>query len=197
MTPEPVVRLNRNMNYTAVHYLNLFLGSGAILLIVFSVIALFLLFIGPKKNSYLAFIDKHYLTLGFIVSLSASLFSLVYSEIIGFAPCYLCWYQRVFTMPLPFIFGVAIWTKDRKIVKYVLPLLSVGFIVSVYQNFNYYFVDTGTLPCDASGVSCYQLLIQEFGGYIQIPTLALSTFLALITVVLVAHFYIDERGARG
>lgn len=176
----------------SVHYLNLFLGTGAILLLVFSVVALFLLFIGPKKNVYLAFIDKHFLTLGFIISLSASLFSLIYSEIIGFAPCYLCWYQRVFTFPIFFIFGTAIWSKDRHVVKYVLPLLSVGFFVSVYQNFNYYFTDTGSVPCDASGVSCYQLLIQEFGGYIQIPTLALITFIALITIVLVAHFYKKE-----
>ncbi len=177
---------------SSVHYLNLFLGSGAVVLLVLSVVALFLLFIGPKKNAYLAFIDKQYLTLGFLVSLSASLFTLVYSEIVGFAPCYLCWYQRVFMFPLPFIFGMAIWHKDRKIVKYVLPLLSVGFLVSVYQNFNYYFTDTGAIPCDASGVSCYQLLITEFGGLIQIPMLALSAFLALITIVLVAHFYKKE-----
>src|SRR3989338_10597841 len=180
------------MNPEAIHYLNIFLGIGAIALQIFSVVALFLLFIGPKKNSYLAFIDKHYLTLGFIVSLSASLFSLVYSEIIGFAPCYLCWYQRVFTMPLPFIFGVAIWTKDRKIVKYVLPLLSVGFIVSVYQNFFYYFGEGSALPCDASGVSCYQQLVSEFGGYISIPMLSLTSFLALAAVVLAAHFYKKE-----
>jgi len=176
----------------SVHYLNLFLGSGAILLQVFSAIALFLLFIGPKKNAYLAFIDKHYLTLGFIISLMASLFTLVYSEIVGFVPCYLCWYQRVFMLPLPFIFGVAIWAKDRKIVKYVLPLLSVGFVISVYQNFFYYFGEGSALPCDASGVSCYQQLVREFGGYISIPMLALTTFIALITIVLVAHFYKKE-----
>ena len=176
----------------SVHYLNLFLGSGAILLQIFSVIVLFLLFIGPKKNAYLAFIDKHYLTLGFIISLMASLFTLVYSEIVGFIPCYLCWYQRAFMFPLPFIFGVAIWVKDRKIVKYVLPLLSVGFLISVYQNFFYYFGESSNLPCDASGVSCYQQLVREFGGYISIPMLALTTFVALITIVLVAHFYKKE-----
>ncbi len=180
------------MNFTAIHYLNLFLGFGAMSLAVFSIVALFLLFLGLKKNAFLDFIDKHYLSLGFIVSLLASLFSLVYSEIIGFTPCYLCWYQRIFTFPLVFIFGMAIWHKDRKIVKYVLPLLSVGFIFSVYQNFMYYFTDTGALPCDASGVPCYQLFISEFGGYVQIPTLALVTFLSLITVVLVAHFYKKE-----
>ena len=176
----------------SVHYLNLFLGSGAIVLQVFSVIALFLLFIGPKKNAFLNFIDKHYLSLGFIISLFASLFSLVYSEIVGFVPCYLCWYQRVFTFPLFLIFGMAIWHKDRKIVKYVLPMLSIGFVISVYQNFIYYFGNTGNLPCDASGVSCYQQLVSEFGGYISIPMLALSSFLALITIVLVAHFYKKE-----
>lgn len=180
------------MNIETVHYLNMFLGLGAIILQIFSIIALYLLFIGPKKNVFLNFIDKHYLTLVFILSLLPSLFVLVYSEIIGFVPCYLCWYQRVFMFPLPFIFGVAIWFKDRKIVKYVLPLISVGFLISVYQNFMYYFGNTSDLPCDASGVSCYQQLVYEFGGYISIPMLALTSFLALVTIVLVAHFYKKE-----
>lgn len=181
------------MNPTTVHYLNVFLGSGAILLQILSVIALFLLFIGPKKNKYLDFIDTHYLKLGFLISLLAALFSMVYSEIVGFAPCYLCWYQRIFTFPMVFIFGAAIWTKERKIVKYVLPMLAVGFIVSVYQNFIYYFnPDASSLPCDASGASCYQQLVSEFGGYISIPMLALTTFFALMTAVLVAHFYKKE-----
>lgn len=181
------------MNPENVHYLNIFLGSGAILLQVLSIIALFLLFVGPKKNQYLNFIDKHYLKLGFLIALFASLFTLVYSEVVGFVPCYLCWYQRVFTMPLVFIFGIAIWTKDRKVVKYTLPLLLVGFVISVYQNLIYYFgPDASSLPCDASGVSCYQHLVSEFGGYISIPMLALTTFFSLITVVLVAHFYKKE-----
>jgi len=180
------------MNPTTVHYLNVVLGSGAIFLQIASVVALFLLFIGPKKNAYLNFVDKHYLSLGFLIALSSSLFSLVYSEIIGFVPCYLCWYQRVFTFPLVFIFGVALWYKDRKIVKYTLPLLVVGSAISVYQNLKYYFGETSSLPCDASGVSCYQQLIYEFGGYISLPMLALSSFFALTTIVLVAHFYKKE-----
>lgn len=181
------------MTAETVHYLNVVLGAGAIALQIFSVIALALLFIGPRKNAYLDFIDKHYMHLGFVISLLAALFSLVYSEIIGFAPCYLCWYQRVFTYPLVLIFATAIWYKDRHIVKYVLPLLSFGFLVSVYQNFIYYFnPNASALPCDASGASCYQQLVNEFGGYISIPMLALTTFVALLTVVLVAHFYKKE-----
>lgn len=181
------------MNFETLHNFNIFLGVGAIILQVLSVVALYLLFIGPKKNKYLAFIDKHYLSLGFLVSLSASLFVLVYSEIIGFVPCYLCWYQRVFLFPMPFIFGMAIWYKDRKIVKYVLPLLSAGALVSVYMNLVYYFnPNAADIPCDATGASCYQQLVHVFGGYVSIPMLALTTFVALITIVLVAHFYKKE-----
>ena len=180
------------MDIENVRILNIVLGSGAIILQIFSVIALVILFFRPRENKFLGFIDKHYLNLGFILSLSAALISLVYSEIVGFVPCFLCWYQRIFLFPLPFIFGVAIWSKDRKIVKYVLPLLSVGFIISVYQNFFYYFGNGSTKPCDASGVSCYQELVSEFGGYISIPMLALTTYFALIAIVLVAHFYKRE-----
>ncbi len=180
------------MNPVTVHYLNMFLGAGAIILQILAVAALAVLFFRPRENKFLGFIDKHYLTLGFVLSLSAALFSLVYSEIIGFVPCYLCWYQRVFLFPLVFIFASAIWFKDRKIVKYTLPLIAVGFLISVYQNFGYYFKESSTLPCDASGVSCYQQLVSEFGGYISIPMLALSSFLALLALVLVAHFYKKE-----
>jgi disulfide bond formation protein DsbB len=180
------------MDTQNVHYLNVFLGAGAILLQILSFVALYLLFIGPKQNKYLAFIDKHYLKIGFLLSLLSSVFPLIYSEIINFLPCYLCWWQRVFMIPLVFIFGSAIWYKDRRVVKYTLPLLVVGSMISIYHNFGYYFADSGNLPCDASGVSCYQQLVSEFGGYISIPMLALTSFVSLLTLVLVAHFYKKE-----
>jgi len=179
----------------SVYYLNVFLGSGAILLQIFSVVALFLLFFKPKekrKNFYLDFIDKHFLILIFLISLMASIFPLVYSEIIHYVPCYLCWWQRVFMFPLVLMFGMALWDKDRRVIRYALPLLCAGFLISVYQNFFYYFGENSNLPCDASGVSCYQHLVSVFGGYISIPMLALTAFFSLLTLVAVAHFYKKE-----
>jgi disulfide bond formation protein DsbB len=173
----------------SIHYLNVFLGLGAIILQIASVLALLILFFGPKKNFFLDFIDEHFLILGFLITLVSSLFSLVYSEIIHFIPCHLCWFQRIFMFPLVFIFAVALWDKDRKIVRYVLPLVCTGFLISVYQNFFYYFGENTNLPCDASGVSCYQHLIYEFGGYISIPMLALTGFVSLLTLLAVVHFY--------
>lgn len=183
------------MNFITVHYLNIFLGLGAILLQVFSVITLFLLFFRSKENRrnfFLDFIDKHFLELSFLIALLASIFPLVYSEIVRFLPCYLCWWQRVFMFPLVLIFGVAFWDEDRRVIRYAGPLLCAGFLVSVYQNFFYYFGENANVPCDASGAYCYQRLVSEFGGYISIPMLALTAFFALLSLLAVAHFYKKE-----
>jgi disulfide bond formation protein DsbB len=177
------------MNPENVHYFNMFLGVGAIILQLFSVTALFLVFFGPKKNVFLDFVDKHFLPIGFFISVSAALFSLLYSEVINYAACYLCWWARVFMYPQVILFGVALWDKDRKVIKYALPLLSVGVLVSAYHNLMYYFADTGNIPCDATGVSCYQQLVSEFGGYISIPMLSLTSVFAMLTLVVVSHFY--------
>jgi disulfide bond formation protein DsbB len=180
------------MNPQAIHYLNVFLGAGAIVIQIFCVVTLFMLFFGTRgkeKNFLLDFINKHFLILGFLVTLSSSGFAMIYSEIIKFAPCYLCWWQRVFMVPLIFTFGVAFWEKDRKVIKYILPIASIGFLVSIYHNLNYYFGEVSSAPCDASGISCYQHLVSEFGGYISIPMLALTSFLAVMTLLAVAHFY--------
>ena len=177
------------MNPVNIHYLNVFLGLGAIALQILSVLALAFLFFGPKKNKFLDYVDRHFLVLSFLISLFASVFPLVYSEIIHFLPCVLCWWQRVFMFPTLFLFGTALWDKDRKVVRYAASLLSIGFLISIYQNFFYYFGETSNVPCDASGVSCYQHLVSEFGGYISIPMLALTAFFALLTLLAVAHFY--------
>ncbi len=173
----------------SVHYLNMFLGFGAIILQILSVATLGMLFFGPKKNQFLDYVSKHVLVLAFLISLSASVFPLVYSEIVNFLPCYLCWWQRVFMFPTVFLFGIAFWVQDSRVVRYTTAILSVGFLFSIYQNFFYYFGETSSLPCDASGVSCYQHLVSEFGGYISIPMLALTAFFSLLTLMAVAHFY--------
>ena len=169
---------------------------GAIVLQIVTVIVLAALFFGPKKSTLLDFIEKHFLTIGFLISLISVLFSLVYSEAIKFPPCQLCWFQRVFLFPMVFIFGVSLWdnfrhqlSEARNVIKYAIPLLSVGFVISVYQNFVYYFGSGNQGACDSTGVSCYQHLVSEFGGYISIPMLALTSFFALLAITLVVHFY--------
>lgn len=173
------------------HYFNLLLGISGIVLQILCITAILSLFFGPQKNKYLLFVKEHFLLIGLLISMAGVLSSLFYSNIIGFIPCYLCWWQRIFLYPSFILFGLAYFKKDRNISYYIFPLLVLGSLVSIYHNFFYYFGE-GTAPCDASGVSCVQALVSEFGGYISIPSLALTSFVSLLVLLAVAHFYKSE-----
>ncbi len=177
------------MDYEQIKNLNIFLGYGAIALQIASVAVLVLLLLRLKDNFILNFIHKHYVLLSFLMAFSASAFSLVYSEIVGWVPCYLCWYARVFMLPLVFLFGGALYYKDRLISRYAWLLLIPAMLLALYHNFRYYLVDNADKPCDASGISCYQQLVHEFGGYISIPMLSLTSIVAIAVILLVVKFY--------
>ena len=176
----------------SIHYFNQFLGIGAIALQIISVFTLFLLFLGLKENKYLSFLKENFIVLGFFLSLIPTLFSLFYSEILNYAPCLHCWVQRIFLFPQTFLFGVAWFRKDRNVFWYSMPLLLVGTLDALYLNYIYYF-DPNSSVCDASGVSCVQRLVSEMGGYISIPMLSLTSFISLVTLLLVVYFYKKEN----
>ncbi|MFO7606798.1 MAG: disulfide bond formation protein B [Desulfurivibrionaceae bacterium] len=55
-----------------------------------------------------------------IVAVS-TLGSLFFSYVMGFAPCVLCWYQRIFLFPLVIILAAGLFPFDRKVVKFTCP----------------------------------------------------------------------------
>jgi len=126
---------------------------------------------------------KHALWCAFLISLAAMLGSLYFSEILGYAPCNLCWYQRIFIYPQVFLFGLAIWMKEKtRIWAYSVVLSIVGAIIAVFQ----YYIQVVpkplvTLPCSAIGysASCTETFVTYF-GYITIPIMALTAFLSLL-----------------
>ncbi len=122
-------------------------------------------------------VGRYALMLGFLLSLSAVLGSLYYSEIIGFEPCVLCWWQRIAIYPLLVLFTVALISKDRGVFRYVLPFSVITAILAVYQSY----IQWGgnpLIPC-GTAVSCTKLYVYEF-GYITIPTMSLSIAFAMI-----------------
>ncbi|MCA0979603.1 MULTISPECIES: disulfide oxidoreductase [Exiguobacterium] len=129
-----------------------------------------------------SFFEKYGLYLSWLVALMATLGSLYFSEIREFVPCELCWIQRIFMYPLTIILGIAVFTEDRAVRKYVLPLTIIGGIVSLYH----YLVQkvpgfAEIQPC-AQGVPCSGQYINWF-GFITIPFLALTAF-TLITILM-------------
>ena len=69
----------------------------------------------------------------FLVASIATGGSLFFSEVAGFIPCELCWYQRICMYPLSIISLLAALANDRRVARYLLPLPLVGAGVSVYH----------------------------------------------------------------
>lgn len=163
---------------------NKILSIGVILSQVFLVCAHFyFIFFRGKINIIDSFLHKNILNIIFIFSTVATLGSLFYSNIIGFIPCNLCWFQRIFMYPIVIICLVAIIKKQKDYLDYIIPLSVIGFLISLWHNYIYYnkFL---SVVCDSSGISCVKVYVLEF-GYITIPMMALTTFsvIAFISIL--------------
>lgn len=109
--------------------------------------------------------------------------SLFFSHVMEFAPCVLCWYQRIFLFPLVLILPAGLFPLDRKVVKYSLPLAAAGLLTAVYHNLLYAgLIPKNIRPC-AKGVSCTEEYISLF-GFLSIPMMSMLAF-AAITALLI------------
>lgn len=158
------------------------LGGGAAVLVLAYALLMADTDIG---RSALAFVRKYILGIGFVVSLSAVVSSLVYSEIIGFPPCLFCWYARVFFYPQVVLFSIALWRRDRSILPYALALSVIGLAISTFhyliESFQY-----SPIPCAAGGVSCLTRYVYEY-GFITIPLMGLVGFAVMVVALLAAR----------
>ena len=128
-----------------------------------------------NKTKVWIFLQDYGGILALIVAITATLGSLYFSEVAGFVPCMLCWYQRILMYPLAAVLAVGILRRDRGIAAYVLPLTLLGLAIATYHNLLYY----GVLPESAQpcrlGISCTTRQI-EWLGFITIPLMSLVAF---------------------
>jgi disulfide bond formation protein DsbB len=122
------------------------------------------------------------LWLAFAVALTATAGSLYLSEVAGFIPCTLCWYQRIAMYPLVVVLGIAAWRGDRGIRRYVAPVAAIGAAIAAYH------VALQRLPGLPSGgcsldAPCTAIYVERF-GFVTIPVMALVAFLAIIALLL-------------
>lgn len=153
----------------------------------------YLLFLRKKFPAIAGFFGRHGLVFIFLVSLASMAGSLFYSNVAGFSPCDLCWWQRIFMYPLVVLSLTALIKKDRKILDYILPLSVIGFLFSLYHNFIYYGAKGLNVFCDlgTGQVSCVKRYVFEL-AYITIPMMALTAFALIIIFVVFAKLH--ERG---
>jgi len=160
-----------------------------ILTVIGQVVIVFLviLLLAGRKRWPLVFnftADNSYI-FSFIVALTATSGSLFYSEVAGFTPCILCWYQRILMYPQVLLFGTALWKSEEKITDYTIVMSVVGAFIAGYH----YLLQIGVLPelpCSAVGfsVSCAQIFTMSL-GYITIPLMAFTAFVMIMLLMAV------------
>jgi disulfide bond formation protein DsbB len=129
--------------------------------------------------------------LAFAIALAALLGSL-YFEAAGFAPCTLCWYQRILMYPLTLILLVGILKHDEGLFDYVLPFSVLGMGLSSYH----YLIQMGVLnhpavcsvsaPCNSRDLN--------YLGFVTIPLMTLVAFAAITLLMALGKW--AGKGAR-
>ncbi len=135
------------------------------------------------------------LWLAFLVAATATGGSLFYSEIAGFVPCELCWYQRICMYPLTVLTLLPALAGDYRIARYLLPLPVVGACVSVYQILIEQGVVSQSEACLISAPGGCATKWTDQLGYLTIPVLTLTAFALVFSFLLLACFEVKGGSA--
>jgi len=139
---------------------------------------------GTTRTEQQTNMDWTILFLCWLIASVATLGSLFFSEVMGFAPCMLCWYQRIGIYPLVLIFGIGLFSFDAGVIKYSLPLAAAGWLVALYHTLLYSGIIPKSLQPCSEGVSCTEKYIELF-GFLSIPLLSLLSFTAIIALLVI------------
>ncbi len=124
------------------------------------------------------------LFLTWLVASTSTLGSLFFSHVMEFAPCVLCWYQRIFLFPLVLVLAAGLFPFDRRVVKFALPLAIAGWLTALYHNLLYTgIIPESIQPC-SRGVSCTEDYIELF-GLLSIPMLSFLSFSTIAALLII------------
>lgn len=138
-----------------------------------------------------SFLHRYGLYLGWIVALVATGGSLYFSEVVGFVPCKLCWFQRILMYPLVIVLGMASFRDERQLSIYVLPMTIIGGLIALFHYLEQKVPGfAASAICRGGGVPCDAEYINWL-GFITIPLLALVAF--VLVTVLVGSVWRAER----
>jgi disulfide bond formation protein DsbB len=134
------------------------------------------------------------LPLAWLVAATCMAGSLYYSEVANFAPCHLCWYQRIAMYPLVVIIGIAAVRRDTAVRRYAIPLAALGALVSIYHFQLERFPDQASF-CSVD-VPCSLPPVEEF-GFVTLAFMALCGFAAIIALLVIARSGSDRTLGPG
>jgi len=129
-------------------------------------------------------VKSNIILFSFLIASIAAFGSLFFSEVMGFVPCTMCWYQRIFMYPLVLIFLINLLYPDDDIFKYSISLVITGLAFSIYHNLLLFgIIPESAVPC-ASGIPCSTEYINWL-GFITIPLLSFTAYLMLLILLII------------
>ncbi len=168
------------MNVLSVMVVNRVLGLLAIVAVIVTVAAVVMLV--TRRTPVWA--RELALPLAATIATVTTLGSLYYSEVAGFPPCTLCWYQRIAIYPQVVILWVAAWRRDTTVWLSSTILAGIGVALSAWH----VVIERNPAlagPCDPSN-PCTLKWVEEF-GLLTIPTMAGIAGLSFIALTLLAR----------
>jgi hypothetical protein len=119
-----------------------------------------------------------------IVATVATAGSLWMSEVAGYIPCELCWFQRTAMYPLVVVLWVGAARRDQHVWRTAVPIALLGSAVSVWH------LAVERIPSLAGACDpvapCAVRWVEEF-GVLTLPAMALTGFLAVTVLTLAAR----------
>jgi Disulfide bond formation protein DsbB len=119
--------------------------------------------------------------MAWVVAFLATAGSLYFSEVAGFEPCRLCWYQRIAMYPLVILLAVAAARRERAGAWYAGAMAGIGALVATYHVLLEWFPSLDSGACSAT-TPCTLIWFRVF-GFISLPTLALTAFVLILTLL--------------
>ena len=172
----------KNMNQ---QFLSTLFAILSIMVMAFSATLIVLrIFSLATKKTFPMFDTLYAIAPGLLTAVAgtAMLGSLYYSEIVGYTPCVLCWYQRIAIYSIAIISTVALFKKHtREFRAYVLVFAILGIPISIYHAWLQAY-PRATSFCTLEA-PCAERHVWEF-GFVSIPFMALSVLLFTITLIL-------------
>ena len=135
----------------------------------------------PASSSLERALHERALGSAWIVAALATAGSLYFSEVAGFVPCTLCWYQRIAMYPLVVVLGVGALRGDRA-APAATALAAIGAAISAYHVALEWIPSLDSGACAVSA-PCTFVWFRVFGIF-SLPTLALTAFLLILTLLL-------------
>ena len=117
------------------------------------------------------------------VAATATAGSLFYSEVAGFVPCQLCWYQRAVMYPLVVVLAVGFWPPARRITRWLGMAMALG---GAGIAFYHWLVER--IPSLAASTSCSVTVpcsVPWFTrlGFVTIAWMAFSGFVGILALL--------------